>query len=62
MIQVKVIREVDTSIKKMSPKFRLKASLYGIFLINDSCGRVESIMGSSIPGVVVLGSIIKQTE
>jgi hypothetical protein len=36
--------------------------MWGIFLISDWCGRVQLIVGGATPGLVVLGSISKQTK
>lgn len=39
-----------------------KASLEGIFLISDSQGRAQPIDGGATSGLVVLGSVSRQTK
>lgn len=40
----------------------LQTSLWGIFLVNGGCGRVQTVLDSAIPGQVLPGCIRKQAN
>lgn len=47
---------------RLRKSFILLASLWGIFPMNDWCGRALTTVGDTIPGQLVLGCMRKQAE
>ena len=60
LTQVRVIREEEASIEKMS--LEDQSNPYDIFFISDWCGRVQYIVGGVRPGLVILASLREQDE
>ena len=57
MTQVRVIREEGVSVEKMPLSMRSSCKVF-----SDQWGRAQSMVGGAIPGLVVLGSIRRETE
>lgn len=54
--------EEGTSMEKMFPSVALDASLWGIFLINNWCGRAQPTVGVSAPQHLVLSWISHEEQ
>jgi hypothetical protein len=47
--------EREPQLRKYLHKIRLQTSLYSVFLLDDQCGRFQSIVSSDIPRLGGLG-------